>query len=94
MVVIEDSMKGLASVVWEVPVEHVQLRYLEGLPGVELSIIGGSQSWHWSLPKGVSVLPWDVALGCAQLAFYREVARILDTLTRRVAAITKALTVT
>jgi len=94
MVTIEDRMKNLASIVWGVSVDRVDFKYHEDpCFGVSLSVIGGSQSWHWDVFP-IRDIPQQVGMELAQRAHIRSVADTLDVLTRRVEGITKALAVT
>lgn len=94
MVAIEDKMKNLAAVVWGVSVDHVDFKYHEEpCFGVILSVIGGSQSWHWDVFPILDI-PQQVGVELAQRAHLRSVASTLDVLTRKIDGITKALAVT
>lgn len=94
MVAIEDKMKALAAIVWGVSVDLVELKYHEEpCFGVSLGVIGGSQWWHWDVFP-IRDIPQQVGMELAQRAHLRSVAETLDTLTRRIEGITKALAVT
>lgn len=91
MVAIEDKMKTLASAVWGVSVDCVELKYHEEpCFGVSLRVIGGSHGWYWDVFP-IRDIPHQVGLELARRAYLKSVADTLDGLTRRIEAITLAL---